>query len=450
MADARLYPTERIKCWELAKGLRKKFYQSYVSAHEKKGIRYGGSTIGFHSIMHGFGTDVYNLAGEPYGATTAFFKDFALKCEEAAERYGLARDLCAYMRNYIGSILIQEFMLPDGTILDTFPSPDVLFSSHVCCTHSKWYQFASELYGKELGKDVPLFSVDCGCRVGADITEASIDYLTAQLLEGIEFLEKTLDRKFDDELFLEASNNELSSLSLWAQICTYNQVIPAPLDEKTVFTLYVFTTMCPHWKESADFYRQLKDEVVDRVNRGIAAVATERFRILTDNAPAWGFLQLFRYMEREYGVVSVGSFYSTGFGAWDFDEAGNIVPLRTPRELGIVPRNREEAVRTYAEFKMRGHTLMQNWSSCHWKSEFVLKMIKQWNIDAMLMHANRGCESAVMGLMENKSALTEAGVPVLPFEGSMADVRDFDYPGTVARIDMFFENLGLKKLSRGD
>lgn len=239
MSGVKLYPTERVKCWDLAKELRRKFYQSYVTAHDKGGIRYAGSTIGYHAIMRGFGNDVYNLAGEPYGATVAFFKDFAAKCEEAAERYGIARDVCAYMRNYVGSILLQKFILADGTILDEFPSPDVLFSAHVCCTHAKWYQFASELYATEFKKNVPLFAADCGCRIGSDITKESVDYLTAQLLEGIELLEKTLGRKFDDELFIEAYNNELSSLSLWSEICTYNQAIPAPLDEKSIFSLRI-------------------------------------------------------------------------------------------------------------------------------------------------------------------------------------------------------------------
>lgn len=449
MFSEKLYPTEPLKCWNLAKELRRKYYQSYVTAHDVGGIRYAGSTIGFHSIMRGFGNDVFNLAGEPYGATVAFHKEFSVRCEEAAEKYGLARDLCAYMRNYVGSILLKEFILPDGTILKKFPSPNVLFSAHVCCTHAKWYQFASEVYASELQKNIPLFSVDCGCRVGSDITKESIDYLTAQLLEGIEFLEKTLGRKFDDELFIQAMNNELSSLSLWAEIYTYNQVIPAPLDEKSIFTLYVFNTMCPHWPETVDFFHQLKDEVADRVNRGIAAVATETLRIFTDNAPPWGFLNIFRFMEKEYGVVSVGSFYSTGFASWDFDARGNFIPLKTQKERGIEPKNREEAVRIYAGDKMRGHTLMQNWSSCHTKSSHVLKMINQWKANALLMHVNRGCESALMGLMENKMALRQAGIPVLPFEGSMADSRDFDYARTVSRIETFFENLGLKKLTKG-
>ena len=437
------YPTEPLKCWNDAKALRKKFYQAYVDAHDKGGIRYAGSTIGFHSIMRGFGNDVFNLAGEPYGASTAFFSNFAVQCEEACEKAGIARDLCAYMRNYWGSVMINKLVMPDGTILDHFPKPDVLLTTHICCSHAKWYQYVSELED-----NIPLFAVDFGGRLGTITMKESVDYVTTQLLEAIEFMEKHLGRKFDDELFIESFNNELTSYSVWSDICTYNQNIPAPLDEKSIFSLYVFNTMCPQWKETVDLYYNLKEEVMDRVDRGIAAVANERFRIMTDSQPPWGFLNIFRYMEKEYGVVSVGSIYSTGFASWDFDEHGNYVPLKTPRDENIVPKTREEAVRVYAEHKMHGWDMMQGWSSCHLKSDFMLRMVKQWKAKAVIMHLNRGCEAAALGQMENKIALTEAGFPVLTYEGNMGDSRDFDYARTVSRIDAFFENLGLNKLSK--
>ena len=438
------YPTEPLKSWNDAKGLRSKFYQAYVDAHDKGGIRYAGSTIGFHSIMRGFGKDVYNLAGEPYGATTAFFKDFSIQCEEACEKAGISRDLCSYMRNYWGSVIMNKMVLPDGTVLDKFPKPDVLLTSHICCSHAKWYQYVSEL---ENG--IPLFAVDLGPRAGTIITKEAIDYWTAQLLEAIEFMEKKLGRKFSDELFIESINNELTSYSVWADICTYNQTIPAPLDEKSMFSLYVFNTMCPHWEETVDFYYKLREEVRDRVNRGIAAVPNERFRIITDSQPPWGFLSIFRYMEKEYGVVSVGSVYSTGFASWDFDDEGKFIALKTPRDKGIELKDREQAARIYAEYKMHGWDMMLGWSNCHLKSDFMLRMVKQWKANAVVIHLNRGCEGVAVGQMENKIALTEAGFPVLTYEGNMGDNRDFDFGRTVSRIDAFFENMGLRKLSEG-
>ena len=93
MSDVKTYPTELLKCWNDAKVLRARFYEGYVKAHETGGIRYAGSTGAPHAVMRGFGKDVYNLAGEPYGATVGYFQDFSAQCEEAGERVGVARDL---------------------------------------------------------------------------------------------------------------------------------------------------------------------------------------------------------------------------------------------------------------------------------------------------------------------------------------------------------------------
>ncbi|NIV34516.1 MAG: benzoyl-CoA reductase, bzd-type, subunit O, partial [Anaerolineae bacterium] len=40
----------------------------------------------------------------------AWNKDFAAQCHEAAQAKGYARDLCAYMRNYWGSILLNKYV----------------------------------------------------------------------------------------------------------------------------------------------------------------------------------------------------------------------------------------------------------------------------------------------------------------------------------------------------
>ncbi len=293
------YPSEPLKCWDWSKELRHKFFYTVLEVKEKGGLLVAGSGATFQAFPHGFGKDVVFLPGEPYGANVAWHNDFCVRAEEACEKAGFARDLCAYMRNYWGSVLLDQFILPDGKIVK-WPIPDLFFTNHFCCSHAKWYQVAREL------EDGQLFvGIDTGCRTAQLLEEPSINYFVDQLNEAIEKIEKFTGRKFDDELFIEAANNEISSLSLWAKVYTYNQSIPAPLDEKSMFSLYVFGILCPPLKSTVEFYRELVDEVADRVKRGIAAVPSERFRIATDAQPPWSFLSIFRHMEK-YGVVSVG------------------------------------------------------------------------------------------------------------------------------------------------
>ena len=48
---------------------------------------------------------------------------------------------------------------------------------------------------------------------------------------------------------------------------------------------------------------------------------------------------------------------------------------------------------------------------------------------------------------EVRLALLEMGLPVMTYEASHADVRDFDTARVQARVDAFMESQGLRKLS---
>jgi len=90
-----------------------------------------------------------------------------------------------------------------------------------------------------------------------------------------------------------------------------NRATPAPMDEKSIYSLYVFDVLQKSNGEFADFYDELYHEIKDRVNRGIVAVLNEKVCIMTDTQPPWGFLKIYRYMET-WGAVSIGSLYTFG------------------------------------------------------------------------------------------------------------------------------------------
>jgi benzoyl-CoA reductase subunit B len=441
MGEQKMYPIEPLKCWNKAKELRLKYYKDYVEAKERGGIRWSGSAWAFHSLPSGLGNDVYSVTGEPYGATAAFFKNFSRKYLETAEKASIARDLCGYLRNYWGGIIMDQFILPDGTIVK-WPVADFLFSSHVCCSHSKWYQRAGELEG-----NVPMRAIDVsvGPYPNIEDREGAVKYITEQMNDSIEWMKEVTGRDYSDELLIEAINNECRSLSVWAEICTYNENIPAPLDEKTMFSLYVFTTLNPQRKEIADFYEEMRDEVKDRAERGIAAASNERFRVITDSQPPWAGLKLFRYLEKEYGVVSVGSWYTFGLtGAWDEKTDGTFVPLKTLEEQGLKLSAREEALKAYADFRLR------NWGWRFFQSldeRLIItnQLISQWKVGALISHLNKGCEGTSIGQLEARLNLLARNIPVMTYEGNMGDERDFDLGRTMDRIDSFMDSLGLKK-----
>ena len=425
------YKTEQLKCWNRAKEIRNNFYKNYANAHENGGLRWAGGAWSFGAIPAGLGDDIFPITGEPYAASISFDKEFSLRCLEAVEKKGYARDLCSYMRNYWGSVILDEYAFGGK-----FPKPDFMWQDHICCSHAKWYQVASELEG-----GIPTFCIDVAVGPYMEVTDNRLEYLVNQMHEGIEWLEKTTGRKYDDEKLIEAVYNECRATSLWAEICELNKAVPAPLDEKSMYSLYVLGTLEKHSKVVADFYQELLDEVKYRVENQIAAVKNERCRLMSDTQPPWGFLKIFRYLEK-FGAVSVGSLYTFGLiGVWEDKEDGTWGPRTTPQQKGIKIENRDQALRILADWNL-SKPEWQHFYSPHLKSEMMARIAKEWKIDGIMLHYNRGCEGLSVGIAENRLALIEQGFPVMTFEGNMGDEREFDEAQTVSRIDSFMETLG--------
>ncbi|MFQ5825970.1 MAG: benzoyl-CoA reductase, bzd-type, subunit O [Dehalococcoidia bacterium] len=432
----KLWPTKPLDCWQRAKELRLKHYQELTNAKKDGRLFVTGSGASFVSVLAGLGDYIF-LSGEPYGASVATDFDFAQQCQEATEARGFARDLCAYLRSYWGSMLLDRFLFGGP-----FPKPDFCYSIHFCDSHAKWYQFVKEHFG------VPYFGVELPMGP-EDRFEQKVEYVAGQLLDTIDAMARTIGREYDDELFIQAAKNEFRVASLWAEICAHNKTIPAPLDQKSLFTLYILAMLERHNPETVEFYETLRDEVEDRVKNGIAWLATERCRVIDDSQPPWHFLKIFRIME-QYGAVSVGSPYCFGLmGVWELDEKGSLVPARTPEERGIELRTREQTVEELARwYLMRdtGHASFINFFQPNTRNRLIPMVVREWQAQGVIMHLNRGCEGTAFGQMENRLALMNAGIPIMTYEGNMGDKREFDEAQAVDRLESFMETLGLRKL----
>lgn len=429
-----IYPTETLKCWKKAKELRDQYYINYAQAHEKGGLRWAGGSVTLDAIPAGLGDDVYSLTGEPYSAYLATDQKLNKQCQDATEAAGYARDMCAYTRTYLGSILIDKYAFGGP-----FPKADFIFQKQICGTHAKWYQAVQKLEG------IPAFFFDAAIgNYNKGTSDPGLTYVYNQAMESINWLEQVTGREFNDELFIKAVKNEMRTSALWAEICLLNQAKPAPIDEKSMYSLYVLGTLSKSSQWCADFYEELLEEVKDRVSRGIAAVANERCRVMSDHQPPWGFLKLFRYLE-EFGVVSIGSFYTYALiGNWEVASDGAWVPRKTPMQLGIDFSSRELAMKHYVDWNL-SKPMHRTFCDPSIKSDAMIRLAKQWSASGVMMHLNRGCEGLSQGQMENRLSLAAAGIPVMTYEGSMGDGREFDLGRTRNRIDSFMETLDLTR-----
>jgi benzoyl-CoA reductase subunit B len=175
-------------------------------------------------------------------------------------------------------------------------------------------------------------------------------------------------------------------------------------------------------------------------------VPNEQCRVMTDTQPPWGFLKVFRYLESKYGCVSVGSLYTFALiGAWEVNGEGQYVPRRTTQQQKMTIKDRDTALRVMAEWNLHKPE-WQHFYSPHLKTDMMAMIAKQWKLNGVMLHYNRGCEGLSVGIAENRLGLMEKGIPVFMFEGNMGDEREFDEAKTTQRMDAFMESLDVKPL----
>ncbi len=433
------YKVERLKSWGKAKELRERYFSNYANSKEISGLRICGSAWSFHALPYGLGDDIFWLTGEPYGAQVAFDGVLNKKIQDAVTNKGWAHDLCSYMRSYWGSIYTDQWAFGGK-----WPHTDFAFTNQICCSHSKWYQEVS------LAEKIPFKAIDVSS--GAyewikGVDDPKVTYIANQMEEAIEWMEKVTGRRFDDENFIKHLKYEFRTTSTWAKICELQKAVPAPLDEKTIFSLYSLATLNKADKDIADYYDELYDEVADKVKRGVAAVGNERCRLISDTQPPWEFLKMFRYLE-EFGAVSIGSLYTFGLqGIFEEKKDGTWGHRPTPMDKGIEINDRKTALKLYAEWNA-AKPEYQHFYDPHIKTRLMMHIIKEWKVDGVMLHLNRGCEGLSLGVMQNKDELSELGIPVVTYEGNMGDATEFDEDRTTARIESFMELLGLDKIKK--
>jgi len=438
--------TEPLKCWDKAKELREDLYKRLAKARDERKMIVAGGTESMLALPAGY--DMEFLGGEPYGASCSFAGKYNPSiCQdffEAAEAAGYPRDLCAYMRLGIGSLLADKYVFGGA-----YPKPTFNLQTHICDTHAKWYQIMSDIEGVPFNAvDFIPYAWETECE-GEESKKLKRDYLVSQMLDIIDWMEEVTGKKFDDEKFINAVNCECESTYLWAQCCMVNRSIPAVMDEKMMFSLYIIAVLMRQRKEAVDFYTELLDELKDRASRGIAACADERFRFIHDSQPPWFSLDIFRYLEK-FGAISIGAHYSFSLsGGWAYDpEQDTWLPAKPPKEAGVELKTREQTCEWYAEWILAYHTLLRSlrWSG-RGKHKRVLDICKNWHADGVIIHLNRGCEGTAVGQMELNRFLADQHIPCMTYEGNLADAREFDYERTITKINTFMETLGLKKLS---
>jgi len=422
-----------LKTWNEFKNYQSTCYRNYLYASE--GLRCMGSTWSVLAPLKGLGEDVLVIGGEPHAASTAgTFPEESREDISAAEVEGLGFHSCSYLKLFVGEVVRDKIAITDGTIKEGYPKPDLIWTTHLCSQHSKWYQEVSRRLG-----GIPMYAIDMIGGGNAEKDPKIVKYVCDQIEEGIRWLERVTGREFSDELFIKAARNEIKVLVLWGNICALNRRAPAPLDERRLIALFPPAMVDRTTDETVRIYEALLKEVRHMVETGQSVAPDQRFRIVYFGiAHTYGHPEIARIL-RDAGAEIVASVYTFGTagnfrgfvnGNWSWD------PLDPAWVDELDLSSRRDAISALVKIAL-GWPTWQGVRS-YWALEQMARaMVTEYRADGLLLAPSRSCETDFRNGYIGMQRIFKNEIPTVEYDTDQVDVRKMDLPGSQRKTELF-------------
>ncbi len=351
--------------------------------------------------------DVIPVYPENHGAMVGASKMGVDLCRQA-EEMGYSPDLCSYARADIACATTQ------GGPIGGLPAPDFLVCcNNICGTVLKWYEVAARHF------NVPLFILDTPF-IHGEMTEDARRYVMSQVEEYIGFLEKQCGRKMDYDRMDEVGRLSVEGLRLWQAVLDTAAHKPSPITAFDAFFHLALIVTLRGTRVAVDYYKELLDEMNERVEKGIAMVPGEKYRLLWDNLPVWYRTKWLSEKFASHHACLVADTYTS---AW----SGVLPLIDENRFLESMSVSYSSVYINMSHDRMIGK---------------LKEMIEKYDADGLVMHSNRSCKPYSLGQYDlQKMVMDQLGIPTLIIEADMVDERHFAESQIETRIDAFMEIL---------
>ncbi len=382
-----------------------------MTAHYFQG-RYADGAVPVAWVTSGFPVEVLR----PLGFHVVYPENHAAMCgvqrlvpglSEAVEAEGYSRDLCSYARTDLGSVATGR------TPVGRLPRPDLLACcTNICQTVLYWYRALAERFG------APLVLVDTPYVYG-EAKPHHLRYVADQLRELVAVAERVSGRRAEPEALAEVARKAKEGTQLWAECLETGRHRPAPWTGIDGF-FHMAPIVALRGTEACNaYYRLLRDELRDRVRRGIGGIRDERHRLVWDNLPIW-----FAVRELSTAFASRGfAFVCTSYtNAWA--EAGSRIDPADP--IG-------SAARSYT------HVILNQ--DLPNRLGILRRLAREYAADGAVLHSDRSCKPYSIGQVDLKDRLArELGIRVLLLEADHSDPRAFAAEQVENRLAAFMES----------
>ena len=328
-----------------------------------------------------------------------------------AEEEGYSNDICAYARVSLAYAKLKECPEQDVAM------PDVLLCcNNICNCMIKWYENLS----KEL--NIPMIMLDIPFNPDYEVSDAEVQYVTAQFWDAVHQLEKLFDLKWDDKRFEEVTGFSCRSSRAWLAATECARYVPSPFNGFDLLNHMAVMVTARGKKEAGEAMETLLKEYEDNHKNGKSTFRTEeKYRIMFEGIACWPYLRVTSHGLKDRGINMVTTIYADAFG-FDYHSF-------------------DEMIRAYCS--------VPNAINLEKSRDKRIKLCKDNHVEGLLVHTNRSCKLWSGFMYEMSRQIGEAcGIPVASFDGDQADPRNFSEAQYVTRVQGLMEIMEANKQAK--
>ena len=311
---------------------------------------------------------------------------------EVAEADGYSNDICAYARISMAYAKLKECPEQDVAM------PDVLLCcNNICNCMIKWYE---------------------------NLSQAEIDYVSAQFWDAVHTLENLFDLKWSDERFKEVTGFSCRSSRAWLDATAQAKYTPSPFNGFDLLN-HMAVMVTARGKEAAgEAMEQLLKEYKENHENGTSTYrGEEKYRVMFEGIACWPYLRATSHGLRDRGINMVTTIYADAFG-FDYHSFDEMIAAycSVPNAINL-EKSRDKRI----------------------------KLCKDNNVEGLLVHTNRSCKLWSGFMSEMSRQIGEAcGIPVTSFDGDQADPRNFSEAQYDTRVQGLMEIMEANKEAKGE
>ena len=328
-----------------------------------------------------------------------------------AEEEGYSNDICAYARVSLAYAKLKE--CPEQEVA----MPDVLLCcNNICNCMIKWYENLS----KEL--NIPMIMLDIPFNPDYEVSDAEVQYVTAQFWDAVHQLEKLFDLKWDDKRFEEVTGFSCRSSRAWLAATECARYVPSPFNGFDLLNHMAVMVTARGKKEAGEAMETLLKEYEDNHKNGKSTFRTEeKYRIMFEGIACWPYLRVTSHGLKDRGINMVTTIYADAFG-FDYHSF-------------------DEMIRAYCS--------VPNAINLEKSRDKRIKLCKDNHVEGLLVHTNRSCKLWSGFMYEMSRQIGEAcGIPVASFDGDQADPRNFSEAQYDTRVQGLMEIMEANKQAK--